>query len=232
MIIFLGLFLIQLIIGPYLKILFLNIMNDLSSQRTYSYTKNDIFHSFKSKSDLVDEIGKLRFEIESLKNRGLSTTTENIATSSGKNIIKAKVISKPPFSPYDFINVTTKEEDEIVIEDDVFFGEYYIGRVTNSWKGFAEIILFSTGDYKKEVILERNSLPITMEGRGSGNFYVRLPKDFNVLENDLLKDTVLDNTIAKVMKIEKEENSSFKDVYITYPFSVFQLKEVNFIREK
>lgn len=127
--------------------------------------------------------------------------------------------------------VINYEGGEVYEGDDVFFNEFYIGKVLNSWKGFAEVRLFSSGDYKKEGILSRTDLPVVLDGRGGGNFYLKLPKDFDIKEGDLIKDNTLENkVIASVYKIDQSDGS-FKDVYLIYPFSIFNMSSVYILKE-
>jgi cell shape-determining protein MreC len=145
--------------------------------------------------------------------------------------ILARVMSKPPFTPYDVFVVDAGEEQGVVVGNRVMIGQIYIGTVTSVSSDSSLITLLSTSDNANEAYIGDEALPVTLNGRGGGNFETTLPLGSKVSEGDLVV-TYYSQTpyqIGTVSKIIDNEDNTFMTVLLTLPFNLYSLSHVEII---
>lgn len=91
--------------------------------------------------------------------------------------------------------------------------------------------MFSSPKSENSFYIERTSNPISVFGKGSGNFYAKVPKDFDIEIGDILVDNLSSrHKMAKVLSIDIDPNISFKDVYLKIPISLYEMSFVNILK--
>lgn len=145
--------------------------------------------------------------------------------------ILARVMSKPPFTPYDVFVVDVGEESGVVVGNRVMIGQIYIGTITSVSSDSSLITLLSTSDNASEAYIGDEALPVTLNGRGGGNFETTLPLGSKVSEGDLVV-TYYSQTpyqIGTISKIIDNEDNTFMTVLLTLPFNLYSLSHVEII---
>ncbi len=188
------------------------------------------FSFFISKKALFDENTRLK---EELLQANLARQTMDIAFSASeiikeinkeKNLIPARVISRPHLSPYDTLVVDT---DGRTVSDGakVFSsGNIFLGVVGEVFGKTAKVKLFSNAGVETHAEVAHSAVPLTLIGRGGGNFSALVPKDFPVQIGDMtVVPSYTTEIIAWVVSIEETEADSFKTLYLSYPVNIFEI---------
>ncbi len=145
-------------------------------------------------------------------------------------MILASVIIRPPRSPYDSI-VIEGGENEGVHPGMIAYAElqYAIGRVTEVKERTSIVTLFSSSNQREDVLIgmsASSSLAIA-EGRGGGNFYIKIPRNIEVHVGDPIvwpaANLVLLGTIEK---IDADMGGTYSHIYFKSPINIQSLRYV------
>lgn len=142
--------------------------------------------------------------------------------------ILARVLSKPPQSPYDTLVVDTGLNYDIKVGDMVYMSDNIIvGEVVSVTSNTSMIQLFSSGDRRTQITLERTGATYEVIGQGGANFTIEAPKDADILWGDVFTyPGIVSSVIGSVYYIDSNSQSSFKTIFIKIPGNIFQSKWV------
>lgn len=189
--------------------------------------------------------------------QSLQTENEYLRLLLGKtpissNMILAGVIERPPRTPFDSL-VIDIGSDQDILEGDIVFsdGLYAIGIISSVSNYTSTVTLFSSSGQKIDGLINsplegskdsslsaanststsikvKDTLnPVTVEGRGGGNFYIKLPKNIKVKVGDPVvwpsTDTVLLGTIEI---IDSGDGEAYSQVYFKSPINMNSLRYV------
>lgn len=154
--------------------------------------------------------------------RGLSTASSSVS----KTV--ARILSKPPFTPYDSFVVDAGTISGVEVGDLVYaHNALAIGRISHVAESMSTVTLFSSGGEVQEFEVLRTGTSIEVYGKGGGNFELSVPKDFDIVEGDVLQESSSGlSAVATVYNVDKTSQNSFKKVYARVPWSVFQSRFV------
>lgn len=206
------------------------------STRTFS----GFFNFFSFKSTLRKENEILREDLFALRVRetefnqmqteyqDLKTLLGDTASSSVRTTTLARVLSKPPFTPYDSFVVDKGTDDGVSVDDLVYANNaLVIGRISSVTSHASFVTLFSSGGEEQEFSVSRTGVSVAVTGKGGGNFEMYLPKDFDVVIGDMLVELSSDTSVvAVVYAVDESSQNSFKKVYARVPEPIFQSKWV------
>lgn len=198
------------------------------------------FNFFSFKSTLRNENENLREELFALRVReyefnqmkieyeSLKALLGDTATSSIQSHTLARILSKPPFTPYDSFVVDKGSEQGVSVGDVVYTNNALtIGRITSVSPDTSFVTLFSSGGEEQEFGVGRTGVSVKVLGKGSGNFEIYIPKDFDIEIGDTLTELSSDvSIVAVVYAIDESSQNSFKRVYARVPTAIFQSKWV------
>lgn len=204
---------------------------------TYNLLQNDYLRTksalIKEKNNLesenLDLISKLA-ELETLRadNLVFRTILDRVTQTRGEAY---PVIAHPTQTPYDVIIVDVDEKQSISTGDDAVLGNLALGKVSEVGEGFAKINLYSSPNTTTMATLVSSGISLELQGKGGGNFSVRVPRDTVVNMGDLVvlpSDPAL--ALARVSDIEESEKDSFKLVRLLSLANIFSLRWVEVIR--
>ena len=145
----------------------------------------------------------------------------NIGTGPG---ILARVVSKPPQSPYDTFVLDIGTQDGASVGDKVYISDtVLIGEIAEASDKNSIVNLFSKSGLINGFVDERTGATYQVSGRGGANMSVEVPKDADILWGDTFSYPSLKTSIiGSVFYIDSSEQSSFKTVYLRVPGNVFQ----------
>ncbi len=155
-------------------------------------------------------------------------------TSVGKGV-SASILIRPPETPYDILIIDVGTDNGMTLGREVTLamnspsGEWgpKIGVITEVFKNNSRVELFSASGKKTNVILERNSLPVVLVGRGGGNFEFTLPREASVAVGDKILSSDINRILMGVVKdVEMSATDSFKKVLV---ISVANIYIENFV---
>jgi cell shape-determining protein MreC len=187
--------------------------------------------SFKDKNELQNRINELEEENTQLKIANLSQSFVNSQIEDYKIELEkktqgsiSKVLNRPPFSPYDTLLVL-KGSNEINLGDLVFVHGVYIGDIESVDRYTATVKLRSASDQK--TLVRVSNIEIEAEGRGSGQFTIRVPKDVEISEGEPVVVPELNySLLGAVGHIVSEPGVTFKTVYFSIPVA---FQNMNFV---
>jgi len=203
------------------------------SLRPFPYFINYI----KTKNSLVEENSNLKDEIATLKLKAIDydillKQTDDLKSqlgridTTGKTV--ARILSKPPLSPYDTFVVDVGENSGLQVESKVFISDnIIIGIVKNVNSNNALVELFSSSGVEHEAISGRTGTTFKLVGLGGGNFKIEVPKDVDILWGDsFVYPNLASAVLGTVYFVDSNAQSSFKTIYIRTPVNVFSSKYV------
>lgn len=140
----------------------------------------------------------------------------------------AVVLVRPPKSPYDSLTVDLGE-DHGVMPGDLVYGDmdYLIGEVDSSYPSTAVVKLYSSPGQKIDVRISSSTTSVVAEGRGNGNFYIKVPKNISVAEGDPIVAPGFHNTIIGVAeKVDGGAGEAYSSIYFKLPVNLNSLRYV------
>lgn len=144
------------------------------------------------------------------------------------NMIVTSVLTRPPQTPYDVIIIDAGSNESVTIGSEVSLPEGPIlGVVSQVFPKSAKVKLFSASGEEINAVLERNDVPVTLVGRGGGNFRLTLPRGVAIERGDrILSSDITARHLATVGEISAEPTDSFKEVLAKSPTNIFTLRFV------
>jgi cell shape-determining protein MreC len=158
------------------------------------------------------ELSILRLEEEN------TTLRASLGESSSSRLL-TRVVARPPFLPYDLLQIDKGTNDGVEIGAPVFLGQdVVIGVVSQVGDTYAFVELVSTPGFQSTVYVSGAHIFATMEGVGSGLARVRLAPSITVTVGDLvLMPSYEGGIFGQVSKIEKEPTQPEQYAYVALP---------------
>ena len=165
------------------------------------------------------------------------------------DMILSSVIERPPRTPFDSLILDIGDDQDIAEGDMVFSdGMYAIGIISSVSKHTSTVTLFSSSGQKIDALINSpiegskdiaNSTTtknikdkdylnsVTVEGRGGGNFYMKLPKNIKVKIGDPIvwpsSETIV---LGSIEVIDSSEGDAYSQVYFKSPINMNSLRYV------
>ncbi len=193
-----------------------------------------IANHFSFKNHLIEKNTLLQEENATLRLRSfdyevLQKENELLKNSLGRidnnSLVFAKVLSKPPVSPYDTLVLDIGSEGGVSIGSPVYLSDNVIvGLVKNVTLNTSLVELFSSSSQVNELSVLRTGATFSIAGKGGGNLEIEVPKDTDIIWGDVfvypgLKTSVL----GTVHYIDSTSQGSFKTVYIRLFANIFEI---------
>ena len=209
---------------------------------TFANGLGNIGNFFSFKSSLVAQISSLQNQVASLElkqtdydaiskeNQDLKSllgqTTGNVGNPNGR--ILARVLSKPPESPYDTFVLSAGADEGSAVGEKVYISDtILIGQVASVTSKTSIVNLFSKSGMTNELDDERTGATYEVVGRDGANMSVEVPKDADILWGDVFTyPTIKTSVVGSVFYIDQSAQSSFKTIYLRVPGNVFQTEWV------
>jgi cell shape-determining protein MreC len=194
-------------------------------------------HFFSSKESIIAQNLSLEDEVTSLTLKEadydiLVKENEDLKAQLGRTAsmarVMARVLSKPPRSPYDTLVIDAGTADGLQKGNKAYLsGNVILGLVSDVTPHSSVVKLFSTSGQKEESVLDRTGATYEIAGRGGANFSVDVPKDADILWGDSFTYPDLSPALmGTVYYIDTSSQSAFKTVYMRIPGNVFDSKWV------
>lgn len=150
----------------------------------------------------------------------------------GKTTLPARVISKPSQNMYDRITIDRGTRDGVIVGDKIIAGENsYLATVDVVTETTAEGTLVSGSFWTGDAIITRLGITVPVEGKGSGNFELHVPRDLDVRDGDVMTLAGSPDLIFGVIKsIQFDERDPYQTVLARTPVNVQELKFVRIVK--
>jgi cell shape-determining protein MreC len=197
---------------------------------------------FSYKNNLINEKKQLEEELSVLKMKEVDYDILFAENQNLKNLLSrevsrdrtlARVLSKPPRSPYDTLVIDIGSENGITLGDRVYLSDnIIIGLVKNITPKTSLVELFSSSGQQVEAVSQRTGASFTLVGTGGANMELEVPKDTDIVWGDMfIYPAISPYVMAQVNYIDDSSQSSFKTIYLKTLGNVFEAKWV-FVDQK
>ena len=142
--------------------------------------------------------------------------------------ILSVILARPPRIPYDSLIIDVGQDHDVQVGD-LVYGEmdYLIGHIDAVYSQSSEVKLFSAPGEKIDVLLGSSTIPVVAEGRGGGNFYIKVPKNIVVAEGDeVTVPSLASIVLGTAEKVESSDGDAFSYIYFKLPVSLNALHYV------
>jgi cell shape-determining protein MreC len=203
---------------------------------TYSF--GDAFTLLHSKQNLIQKNRELREKLELFnavevekasllaENMSLRNVVDNKKATPGT--ILAQIISKPGFSPYDTVVLDVGEKEGVKPGDLLLADQAVIlGEIATVYAHSANALLYSSAEHKTDVFIGSTTLETTATGKGGGNFEIRLPRNADIKEGDIVTFAKSPNKVfGKVTAINVASADTFERILFRSAVDVSKLRFV------
>jgi len=194
-----------------------------------------------SRNSLMKKNKELQVAYNDLQNKYLATSiveqeNKELKKAWGRDReiigILAVVLSKPPQSFYDTLVLDVGEDEGILVGQHVVVSDtVLLGVITEVFDDSSRGQLFSSVDRETLALIDRTGVPVTLIGKGAGNFEIRVPQDFDIIKGDIITLPGMGpRIVSTVFEIESNPTDSFKRVLLRIPISLSELRFVSVIK--
>lgn len=147
--------------------------------------------------------------------------------------ILTRVIARPPFLPYDRIQIDKGSEAGVVVGAPVFAGkDVVIGGVVDVGTRYAFVEVVTSPDFLTTVYVPAAQAFATMEGRGGGVARVRFPQGVRIeVGNQVLLPAYDGGVYGEVVSIESSPTQPEQYAYLTLPVPLQSMRYLTVGRE-
>lgn len=155
----------------------------------------------------------------------------NFAVAAESQVVLARVLSKPPRSPYDSLLVDVGSAQDVNLGDHALAGEaILLGEVVEVHSHTSLVRLFSTPGLEYNVAIGPDRIQAKAVGQGSGNFATLLPRGVHVAEGDAVIVPVLgDYIFATVAAVEGNDTDTFQKILFRNPVNMAELSAIHIV---
>jgi cell shape-determining protein MreC len=188
----------------------------------------------RERSRLEDEKAALEARLDTFTDTDLTISRlmdENIAlrTFLGEGEAKrllTRVVARPPFLPYDRIQIDKGSEDGVVVGAPVYAGhDIVVGSVMAVGERHAFVMLVSSPGFLSTVYVPAVTLAATMEGVGGGVSRIRFPQGVRIDPGAIVVLLAYDSGIyGTVSYVESEPTQPEQYAYVSIPESIQSLR--------
>ncbi len=140
------------------------------------------------------------------------------------------VLMRPPKTPYDSLVIDIGENQGLLPGDLVYGGmDYLIGQIEEVAPATSVVKLFSTPGERIDAFLGTGSSTsaVVVEGRGGGNFYIKIPRNIVVNEGDpIVVPGINSYVLGTAENIDSGEGEAYAHVYFKLPVKLNSLQYV------
>lgn len=204
---------------------------------------SDFSAVIKTKESLLKENEELKIKLNQINSQllfsqSLLKENEELKKMLGRQkdshqFILANILAKPNLSPYDSLildtgeNYNVKKGDKVIVDEKIILGE-----IVEVYPKTATAHLYSFPDKSLDVAVGFNKITGTAQGKGSGNFEIKFPKNILFEKGDLI---TLPNSdlffLGVVDKIIITPEDPFQTILFKIPVNIFELKWVQILQE-
>lgn len=162
----------------------------------------------------------LRQKISSIENQALYDSLREIENK--ENFVVSKVISRPPYSPYDTLTLATGFDGGLKEGQKVFSKGVFIGFIREVSANSSIVQLISSSKVESLVRI-KNEIDATAIGMGGGALTISLPKDVKIEKGDVIYLPEITSSLVGVVSDVEQTNESFQTIYFNLPISLSKI---------
>ena len=225
---------LQYISSPFWKAKNSSVEGVINSSQLLRSKRSLVFENDNLKTQIREsEFKLLEFEFLKQENRSLKELLSREVFDI-KNTILGAVLARPNVSPYDTFVIDIGESSNIKKGESAYVsGNVFIGKIDKVYKNTSTVKLFSSPGEITPVSIGLQNISANAEGRGGGNFIVRLPRGTEVEKGDII--TMPDINIklfAIVEEIKADPSDPFVTILFKNPININDIKWVQVVKSE
>lgn len=140
----------------------------------------------------------------------------------------AAILARPPQSPYDSLVIDIGTNNGAHIGDVVYAqSTFAIGKIVKTDAKNSVVTLFSSSGQKQSVLIGSSTTAVEAEGRGGGNFYIKIPRNIHVVAGDPIMWPDLRSVLLGVVDVvDAGEGDAYAHIYFKSPVNIQTLRYV------
>lgn len=182
--------------------------------------------------DLKDRLERMEVQVldRNLLAEKVAVLEESLGRTPVDNRITAYVLAGPGRSPYDTLALDVGSDDGVMVGQYVtYVGAGLIGKIVEVYPSSSKAQLFSSYGGEVSVLIGKDAIPVTAEGRGMGNFKAIVPASSLVLEGDEVRVAPGDLILGNVVLVETKPSEPMMYVYFRTTFNIAEIQSVEII---
>lgn len=139
--------------------------------------------------------------------------------------VVTSVLMRPPQIPFDTIVIDAGTNDGLAIGDQVYaFKGFPIGEVAEANPRTSTVRLFSAPGMKTEVLIGSTTTAVLAEGKGGGNFFLKLPKVTEIKQGDIVMRTYLPpEAFSTIESVDSTQGEAYTYAYFKLPVNIHNI---------
>lgn len=185
---------------------------------------------FKDRATLHEEIYTLTEERDALQNenKNLRVAIEEYRAFSDTSGIVARVVARPPTTPYDVLVVDQGTDDGVRVDAVVFAkAGIPVGVVADASATVARVALFSSSGRHSDGWVGSEHIPVSFIGQGAGAFIAEVARETDIQEGDVTYVVKGSGAFGVVVKVESDASSPQATLHIRPFVNPFSLTSVS-----
>lgn len=192
---------------------------------------------FASKKQLQSELDQLKEENTKFKLEVIDRNALNDENTKLKELLNRKkdisttlgvVIARPGQSLYDTLIVDVGRDHGLVVGARVFVeGETLIGYVEEVYEKTVKVAMYSAPGQNTDALSSQSNIPVSLKGRGGGNFEIELPRDVELpVGSSIVHLGIHPYILGIVGDVTFDPRDPFQTVLVSLPVNIQHIKFV------
>jgi cell shape-determining protein MreC len=158
-------------------------------------------------------------ELQQLVGKRMMTDDAALAA---QNETVASVLMRPPQTPFDSLVINAGSDEGIAVGDQVYaFTDFPIGQIAEVGSRTAVVRLFSAPGNRIEVLIGSTTTAVIAEGKGGGNFFLKLPKVTEIEKGDIVMRTYLPpEALSTIESVDSAQGEAYTYAYFKLPVNI------------
>lgn len=155
---------------------------------------------------------------------GKRMDSDSAAAAAAREVVTS-VLMRPPQMPYDAVIIKSGTNEGIGVGDKAYaFSGFPIGEVVEANADTSVVRLFSSPGTKTEVLIGTSTTAVLAEGKGGGNFFLKLPKVTEIKQGDIVTRTYLPpETFSVIESVDSTQGEAYTYAYFKLPVNIHNL---------
>lgn len=201
--------------------------DSLTTMQRYFASKTKLLQENQALSQELDQARQKLLTLAPLQHE-LDSLQPLLSHPPAPKTVTAAVLSRPPYSPYDTLVIDAGVQDGVAEGDIVTsVGGSVIGDVSNVFRDFSRVSLFSSPGTKTAVLIGGKGVQVNATGAGGGEFQILLPREVSVSAGDaVVLPGQTPQVLGVVQSVQYQETDFMQLVSFQSPVNIFELRYV------
>lgn len=193
-------------------------------------SKKALVERNREMEEALTQASFISFEKELLSEENIELK-ELLGRQAFEETILAVVLARPPVSVYDTFIIDAGEDDGVQTGDRIVVsGDIIIGTIAAAHNRTSTVKLFSAPGEVTDVNIGPENILASAEGKGGGNFTVRLPRGVGVEEGDIVTRPSISSKIFGIIEfIITDPVDPFQTILFKNPVNISEIKWVQVV---